>query len=387
MTICILGRQPELGLAELESLYGASATRPVGEYCALIDGDITFSHLGGTVKAATLLDGNASDPRSALKKIAKLLPSFAASLPEGKIKLGLSFYGYSFTPYHINGESLRLKKILRAAGRSVRVVPNEGNTLSSAQTYHNQLTGELGLEFVIVKDGEKTLIGRVTHVQNIDAYRIRDRERPKRDAFVGMLPPKLAQIILNLAIGTHDEKLSVLDPFCGTGVILQEALLMGYNAAGTDVSPKMIDFSRANLEWLKQKHDIHGKTYELTLADATEASWNISGPLCVASESYLGQPLGGQSPTTEKLASVMHDAGTIVRGFFKNIAPQLPAGSRLCIAVPAWFVNNTLHQLDSSYLDELGLISVEFQHAPAPLIYRREDQVVARELLVLTKAS
>jgi hypothetical protein len=38
-------------------------------------------------------------------------------------------------------------------------------------------------------------------VQDIDAYAERDFERPMRDAFVGMLPPKLAQIMLNLAVG------------------------------------------------------------------------------------------------------------------------------------------------------------------------------------------
>ena len=80
-------------------------------------------------------------------------------------------------------------------------------------------------------------------MQDIESYTKRDRERPKRDAKVGMLPPKLAQIIINLAAGQlPEEKLqnicdiplgepiprrllgqTVLDPFCGTGVILQEA--------------------------------------------------------------------------------------------------------------------------------------------------------------------
>ena len=76
-------------------------------------------------------------------------------------------------------------------------------------------------------------------VQNISAYAMRDQKRPKRDAFVGMLPPKLAQIMINLALGDQEPKDKLLlDPFCGTGVLLQEALLMGLKVYGTDLSQK-----------------------------------------------------------------------------------------------------------------------------------------------------
>ena len=53
-SICILGRQPALGLAELESLYGAEHVRPLAGH-ALLDvpaEDIDFRRLGGTIKVA-----------------------------------------------------------------------------------------------------------------------------------------------------------------------------------------------------------------------------------------------------------------------------------------------------------------------------------------------
>ncbi len=403
MTICILGRQPELGLAELESLYGSENVTRLGNESALVKADVDFARLGGSIKTANLL---ATLPghtlRSGFQKISSLLPGLVKTMPEGKIKLGISLYGYDMRPYDLNGESLRLKKTIKHAGRSVRVVPNESPALSSAQTYHNSLTSELGLEFVVIKGAEHTYIGRVTHVQNIDAYRIRDRERPKRDAFVGMLPPKLAQIIVNLAIGDSPKiqnpksKISsptaptVLDPFCGTGVILQEALLMGLNAYGTDISPKMIDYTRTNLDWLRDKKKIAGSDH-LAVADATMFSWdlsNISGltsNICVACEGYLGQPLGGQSPTEEKIQQIVHDTNTVMRGFLKNVGPQLGLGTRLCIAMPAWFVGDATYHLPViDELESLGFSRTTFSHAP-DLIYRREDQVTARELIVLVK--
>lgn len=71
---------------------------------------------------------------------------------------------------------------------------------------------------------------------------MRDYGRPARDARVGMLPPKLAQIMLNLSV--KDEKSgTVLDPFCGTGVLLQEAALAGFDFIGSDIEPRMVEMT------------------------------------------------------------------------------------------------------------------------------------------------
>lgn len=426
-------------MAELESLYGSDAVRPAGDQCALVDANVDFSRLGGSVKMAELLATTPDTSRkSVFKTVAKLLPSVVAVLPaEGKIKLGLSVHGFAISPYDLGGEALRLKKVVRSLNRSVRVVPNESPALSSAQTYHNKLADELGIEIIIVNDGDKVYIGRVTAVQDIDSYRIRDRERPKRDAFVGMLPPKLAQTIINLAAGElagakveksqdankrvtqkgaapteapSDEDganfaagpapsdlrskaydgsgnpSTILDPFCGTGVILQEALLMGYGVYGTDLSKKMVDYSGHNLEWLKKTHSIKTEgMVRLEEADATEHIWRqpISA---VATETYLGQPLGGQSPSKEKFSEIVHDTNAVVRGFLHNLSPQLTEGTRLCVAVPVWFLEGqTTHLPVIDELASMGFMRHTFSHAVAPLMYHREDQITGRELLVLTK--
>lgn len=392
MTICILGRQPEIGLAELEALYGSENVRLVGDSCALVNAEVNFDRLGGSTKAARVVATLSTTSRNSIfKQISSVLPQLINKMPaEGKIKLGLSIYGYPINPYDLNGEALRLKKAIKKADRSVRVVPNENPALSSAQTFHNSLAGDLGLELIIIRDGEKTLVGHVTNVQNINSYRIRDRERPKRDTFVGMLPPKLAQTIINLATGPLMPPATVLDPFCGTGVILQEALLMGYDIYGTDLAERMVKFSAENLNWLREQDTWKAMTERLTTLDtldATKGTWKFSpAPLAVACEGYLGQPLGGQNPTSEKLHEIVHDSNAVMRGFLKNIALQVPAGTRFCIAMPAWYVNDTTHHLPViDELDGLGYEQVTFTSAPNGLLYRREDQVTGRELVVLTK--
>ena len=203
MNICILGRQPEIGLAELESLYGAQNVEPTENGCALVNAEIDFDRLGSSVKTGeVLMSVPTTNPQKLFFHCKKILPKMLRDLPEGKIKLGVSMIGYDMPVHKINANVLSLKKIIRSYDRSIRVIPNQSPVLSSAQTYHNQLTSPLGIEFVFVRHKDQSIIARTTHVQDIDAYRIRDRDRPKRDAFVGMLPPKLAQTIINLATGT-----------------------------------------------------------------------------------------------------------------------------------------------------------------------------------------
>lgn len=405
--ILLTGRLAELSIAELESLYGSAALRRIGDH-ALVDAEVDFDRLGGSIKMASLLTVlETANPQKTFDYCRKALPDFVANFPEGKIKLGISLYGLNMPIHKQNANALTLKKAIKQSGRSVRAVPNTEAALSSAQTFHNRLTSPLGLELVFVAAGGKTYIGRVTNVQDIDSYTMRDRGRPKRDAFVGMLPPKLAQTIVNLAAGknqSHESRvksqentiklqqgnMTIFDPFCGTGVILQEAALMGYDVCGTDMSPKMIDYSTANLEWLTQKYEIKNIKYEIEQADATNHNWrNLSDrSVAIATESYLGQPIGGQHPTQEKMHDIIHECNFIMRGFLRNIAAQLPSGTHLCIAAPSWHIDGIYHNLPVlDDLTSLGFNQVSFVHTNASqLVYSREDQLTHRRLLVLTRS-
>lgn len=382
MIIAILGRQAALGWAELENLYGAANVTPLGAHAALVNAQVDPTRLGGTLKIATpLAEVPTTDWRKLQAHTAAMLPDHMAQLPEGKIKLGLSAYGLSVTTQHLFRAGLELKKIARAQKRSVRIVPSEGTALNSAAILHNGMTGDLGIELNYIASGNKTYIAQTTWVQDVDDYSRRDFGRPKRDAFVGMLPPKLAQIMLNLSGAQAGER--ILDPFCGTGVVLQEAALLGCQVYGTDLQERMVDYTKANLEWLR---DIYGKPtgWDLKTDDATSAVWNspIDHIVC---ETYLGQPLSGL-PKPEKLQAIMADCNTIITKFLQNAHGQLAPGTRLCIGVPAWRVQNNFKHLPLlDRLESLGYNRTRFQHSAwNEFIYHREDQIVARELLVLT---
>ena len=383
MVIAILGRQPKLGLAELESLYGADAVQPLGDHSALLDVDqVDGRLLGGTIKLAKpLTELPYTDWNKLSAYTAKALPEHLAYLPEGKLKLGLSVYGLSITAPQLFRSGLALKKVCRANKRSVRIVPATGQTLNSAQVLHNQMTGSLGMELNYIKNGNKTWLAQTTWVQDIDDYSRRDYGRPKRDAFVGMLPPKLAQTMLHLAKVNPGDR--VLDPFCGTGVVLQEAALLGCKINGSDVDARMIDFSRENLKWLQDIYRVEIDA-QLDVADATKNKWQqpVGHVVC---ETYLGQPLSGL-PAPEKLGTIISDCNTIISKFLTNLKPQLKTSdSPLCIAVPAWRVGGGFKHLPLlDRLEEMGYNRLRFKHASwDDLVYHREDQIVARELLVL----
>lgn len=383
MTLTILGRQPAIGLAELESLYGAQAVRAISNVAAVVDGEIAFKRLGGSVKAGTVLTTlPGTDAQKALLWLQKNIAEHVKPV-EGKLKLGISLYGLTLPIAKLNANALSLKKVLKQHGQSVRIVPNTELALSSAQTYHNNLTDERGCELMLVRDGANTLIARATHVQGIDAYRKRDQERPHRDTFVGMLPPKLAQTIVNLATGPKTDGV-LLDPFCGTGVVLQEASLMGFEVYGTDLNEKMVRYSRDNLNWLFERYPIKTGVYYET-ADATDHIWRKPVDV-VACEGYLGHPFASE-PTKEALQETVQTCNVIMRKFLKNIGSQLSTGTALCIAAPVWFVRGQIHYLPVfDDLSPLGYERKTFTHASErDLIYRREDQVVGRELVVLTK--
>ena len=385
--LLVLGREPKLSLVELEALFGSENVKAFlakqgskGSNLAIVKTNkLDFSRLGGSIKAGRILTEPVQD--------------YLSKLPEGKITLGVSDYSPRASKKTTWALALKYKNLLKRHGRNVRLIPNnDGATLTSAASHHNQL-GEKVNHIEILKYQNDIAISIGT--QNITAYAKRDRERPARDAFVGMLPPKLAQILINIATGEfekqHQTKPIVLDPFCGTGVVLQEAMLMGYSAYGTDLSEKMIKYSGRNLEWLTdrtsglQKPD--APKFYLEEGDATKHSWQSAKVGCVASEIYLGHPLSAP-PGSLKLKEFQQSTKELLLGFLKNISNQIPSGATLCLATPAWLRPNGSYE-GVNILDEienLGYNKLQYKHATTQdLIYYREGQIVARQLLILRK--
>ena len=390
--VAIAGRQPLISLAEIQALYDKAA-RLVGKKLVFFeideDGEENISpdinRLGGSLKLGRFFDTDFS-------KLAKFLTT---AHPEGKITLGISDFSKQKKSGLAKQKSMELKRNLAKMGRSVRVITSNEPEISSATAHHNQLGEKAGCFEIFLIDREIYLsLG----TQNITAYTERDQARPARDAKVGMLPPKLAQILINLC-GKLPEGARVLDPFCGTGVVLQEAAIMGYLPYGTDLNERMVEYSKKNLSWLfnerNQKRfkilpDLIQKKDQIlkaiSVGDATSFTWE--GEIdAVAFEGYLGVPMS-KPPVDIKFKTEKAKCKEIAMGLLKNITPQIKSGTPVVMALPAWLRENGkyagLNILDE--IQEMGYNFEKFQDlSQSDLLYYREGQIVAREIIVIRK--
>jgi tRNA G10 N-methylase Trm11 len=88
---------------------------------------------------------------------------------------------------------------------------------------------------------------------------------------------------------------TILDPFCGSGTILTESLLMGYkDIIGSDISEKAINDTRKNIEWVKKNYGLGIKNYALYNKDVLELSKFIKPNSidAIITEPYLGPQRG-----------------------------------------------------------------------------------------------
>ena len=151
----------------------------------------------------------------------------------------------------------------------------------------------------------------------------------------------------------------------------------------------MVDYTKENIKWLEKSFRPHGKFGSVEIADATTNTWDYANNLSsVVCETYLGQPFSAP-PSPQKLAEVRENCNKIISNFLKNLASQIPEGTQICIAIPAWRQKNGefSHLPLVDFTQKLGYNRKEFMRVnPQDLIYYREDQVVARELLVLIRS-
>ncbi len=387
--LAVLGRQSALSLAELESLF-LDVKKISPQLATFTLGDnspVKSNYSGSKIPDNDRLGGSLKLAREINDPLEYIINDINDSHFSGKLIIGISDYSKKANRKTCQVTALQLKKELRKQHYSVRVLDNKSAILSTATVFHNHLGDKPGhYEFIHFQKRWFVGIG----VQNITSYTARDQARPARDARVGMLPPKLAQILINLC-GPLPEGATVLDPFCGTGVVLQEAVLMGYHAYGTDLSARMIEYSKKNLTWLTE-NIARTSTFRLAVGSASDFAWEQ--PLnAVACEGYLGPPMS-QIPPDIKMKSVMKDLIPLYYHTLRNLSRQIAPGAPVVIAVPAWLrPDHSYHRLfdltKPETLDEvnqLGYNVVKYQNLSLQdLLYYREGQIVAREIIVLRK--
>ena len=374
-----LGRTVELCFAELEVVlerhgHVSGISRGSGNiaYVTEINIDVSsmISVLGGTKKIAVSLSKH--DISSIEDAILVCVEDLAQNSHGTKVEFGVSVIGSS---EEIDAEKV-IKKKLKELGVKARFIRGGEDGLNAAQIKHNK-----ALDYHIIQEQEKYIVAKTLVVQDVDDWSKRDYEKPYRDAKRGMLPPKLARMIVNLSIGNAlPEKSIVLDPFCGSGTVLMEALMLGASSVGSDIAQEAVHGAGKNLFWLKEQWHVK-QEYSLSVQDAVHISKQTIGRsvTSVATEPFLGK----QNPSIDAAKNILKGLEKMYLGFLKNLTLILEPGSNVVMIFPQLTFGKSVKNMHS-LIDRLE--SLGYTREKGPYLYTRPHTIVQREIYLLRKS-
>jgi tRNA G10 N-methylase Trm11 len=367
--------------------------------------------LGGTIKIMQVVDSLSrkkfDTPSLVFKDYfdSKLLKEKFLARSSGKIQIGISLYPLG-QKLPLRGEPKRLglaiKKILTADGLSVRVVmPQEEALALPSVVVGGEHVLEKGCEIDFLVAQERVYVAKTLTIQNFEDYGRRDYQRPARDIRVGLLPPKVAQIMINLAKpepqAAGDLKRAILDPFVGSGTIIQEAMIMGFKGVGADVSPKAVENADKNLQWIKNRYRLPQGRFELLLSDVSQLEQNLPklGYEAIVTEGTLG-PSYTEPPDEREMEKNFKDLEKVYLAAFRIFKKIIHQEKLVVVALPAYRkpsaykfmpIIDKIKKLGYAVVDPLPrilLLKFEFLMVTprGSIIYDRKDQFVSREIFI-----
>ncbi len=197
---------------------------------------------------------------------------------------------------------------------------------------------EEGLELITFKN----YIAKTIAVYNPFDLKKRDLGRPEKD-FLKSISIRLAKILINISGIKENEML--LDPFCGTGTILQEALLKQINVIGSDSDKISIEQSEKNLKWLKINYKVNAN-FKLINTDCKFLSKYVQKNTIgkVVTEPYLG-PYRLKLPSTREASNTVQELTIIYDNLFNQLKLLLKREATIVIITPIFktYDGRTLH--------------------------------------------
>lgn len=365
-----------------------------------------MSKLGGTIKVGKILDSTSFEefPEKLEKLITDL--NFLSNLFDPtltKISFGISVYNAGAQTSQINKifpvaiKTLPKIKQFLSSSYKVNFFKSHERYISSVSVVKNKLITN-GFELDICVDNTTIYFGKTIAVQNFEDYSFRDYQRPGKDTQSGMIPPKLAKIMINIA-GKNEED-TILDPFCGNGTILQELILLDYkNIIGTDFKKEQIEKTHQNISWLFEKYielkktDFNIKTFQYDVR-------NIGKSLKERSiDAIITEPFLGSSKSKYFSISQIENEILILEKLYLDAFYQfktlLKTNGKIVIILPAFKTDGNIRYLDIlPQLSKLGFSLIDFLQIPdsksmdlqiterGSIIYFRPDQAIYREIFV-----
>ena len=290
----------------------------------------------------------------------------------------------------------KTKNLLKNKSISARYFnKDDWKNLSSAQILGNSILKKW-FDFNIINLWNIFYFGKTLEVQDIDAYSKRDFSK-NRDMQVGMLPPKLCQMMINIWKESKDcESKNVYDPFVWLGTVLIEALNMWIpQVFWSDLSEKMVDESRKNISDFINKNLLKNISFKIEKLNAKFI--NESEILqkekidLIVTEWYLWEIMTKKNISLDRINKQKESLLSIYSKFFENLA-KVDFSWRIVICFPFWELNGKFIYFNEilEILNKFCVIENIFKNSEinlssksGSLLYKREKQLVWREIFKL----
>ncbi len=386
----ILGKNQELSIAEIVSYLSSRRVNFeilnfTKDFLIVKIDDISkikIQDFGGTLKIASISYFEQYENFDNLN-FSKFFPK-----KETTLDFGVSLYGDSYKKF--KAISLGVKKALKEMGIKSSYFHLEPPRTS---TTHVEVINKNLLQtadLVFCRFGDKYYVGKTLQIHNPFEFQKRDVFKASQRAMYS-IPPRLAKIMINF-LGI--EKGTVLDPFCGFGAILQEAVLSGFDVRGLDIEKNCVDASVENLQWMEKEYKIQipGISRKVIQGNAKRLSnyfekESIDG---IAAEPYLGPALKAK-PDAYLSKKILQELSPMYEAFFREASQILKQGGRICIVSPRFQTQVGTFKLDIERLGaKFGLRTVDIlkpykiQHT-VPMLDFEERHKLIREINVLEK--
>ena len=343
------------------------------------ENQLFLDRLGGTIRMGKVLGEFGSKEEI----VQEIFTHTKRETPEDKrCKLGISVFGTGDD--FLRSVIGKTRGIFEKNEISIRIENVGQKSLTSGQLFERKILKK-GFEFIIWQNGNTFLLASTIANQNLRNYVLRDRSKTFRDAKMGMLPPKLAQILINIADPKEGE--TIIDPFCGSGTINSEAAIMGYKTVGSDLVEKNIKGSIENFAFLSEKFRYDNAGGEFFKSNAIEFPWEKYPNAIMATEGWLGHNFTNR-PTKEEILRNSYLVIDMWNDVFQNMKGNGPRKIALCL--PAWLYEKqyvSFHEKIFAKISKTGYTPLALFGDKKTFLYAREGAFVAREICVLEKTN
>jgi len=332
-----------------------------------------FSRLGGYIRYGEVLED---------------LDSFLPLFSKGKkVTFGVSYIS------NTNGDrksiiklSNDIKRYFKSLGVSSRFIIPKSTQLNEAQIRNNNLLEE-GFEFCIFDTKVSQMYGRTLSVQDVEGFVHRDLDKPESDYQMGVLPQKLARIMCNL---TAQKQGILWDPFCGSGTILMEASMLGFDVLGSDIDVKAIENSDKNIQWLRDEGLITGIKYNLFQLDIRNVEKRIVKELkrtninVVVCEPFMGPPQRKEL-TDSKADLLLKDVEELYISLFKILNEISNSGFKVVLVIPSYKTLKGDKTINISQFVEKKWDVLNKKYTKGDLKWKRNNSIISRNIFILSK--